>query len=83
MKKKLTLVVEEETVKKAKTYAKANKTSVSEVVEKYLAHITEEEPQRALTEGSVVDKMTNLLEVPDGFDPDKSREDYLKEKHSL
>ncbi len=59
---KLTLSVNGQTVRRAKSYAKKHKTSVSKIVESYLASLPEENCKIKLT--GVVAELAGILSNP-------------------
>lgn len=75
MKSKLTLTLNKEIIEQAKSYAKDNDMSLSELIETYLASLT----KRA--------KISSLVESLTGIIPDencnykKDYSDYLSQKH--
>ena len=75
---KLTLSMDKEVIKKAKTYAAKSNRSLSEIVEKYLAKITDDEL------GDVDHELRSLIGViklPDDFDEKKAIKEILTKKH--
>ena len=75
---KLTLSLDNEVIKKAKSYAKKKHTSLSNMVENYFYFLTAEEYDK---ETSIISKtpITNQLlgSVRIDIDPEKLKEDYL------
>lgn len=78
MKKKLTLTIEESISKRAKRLAKREGTSVSEIVEQYLAEKTSEDTEWKPKENSWTAKM--LGSIPDLKESDIKK---IKEKEIL
>ena len=84
MKKKLTLVVDETVIDRAKRHAVAHETSVSELVEQYLVEATADEawsppPHTALA------RITGAVMPTDDQPPlgdALERERWLREKHA-
>lgn len=77
---KLTLTVEEEVIKKAKSYAKQTGRSLSELVEKYLEALTEEH-QETKQISPKLRKLVGSVELPADFDEKKELYAYFKSKH--
>ncbi len=82
MKKKLTLVIEDEVIERAKRYARSRELSVSEIVENYLIHETRDQVWSPPA-GSILSRLTGAV-TPD--DPERSdderREKALRDKHA-
>lgn len=83
MKKKLTLVVDETVIDRAKRHALANDTSVSELVEQYLVETTT--PQSwSPPPGTALARITGVVmqadDQPHLGDP-LERERWLRQKH--
>jgi len=77
---KLTLTVEESTVKKAKSYARNTGRSLSELIENYLETLTEE--HRDMNQLSPKLKMiVGAAKLPDDFDEKKELNAYFESKH--
>lgn len=79
MSTKLTLTVDPEVIAAAKRYARREGTSVSNLVERFLATLTTaadpEEPTSPL--------LRELEGCLQGLDPDRAREDHLREKYGV
>jgi hypothetical protein len=82
MKKKLTLVVDDKVIDRAKRLAKSRNVSVSEIVEQYLlSETTNEEwtPQP----GSILSKITGaIVPVENELNDDDRRESLLRDKYA-
>ena len=77
---KLTLTVEESTIKKAKLYAKHTGRSLSELIENYLETLTEDNTDK--TELSPkIKSLLGAVKLPDDFDEEKELRAYLEGKH--
>jgi len=77
---KLTLTVDENVIKKAKSYAKQTGRSLSELIEKYLEMLTKDghEPDQ------ISPKLKNLVgsvKLPKNFDEKKELGSYFESKH--
>lgn len=76
---KLTLSVEKEIIEKAKAYARKTGRSLSELIESYLADITDDEPDQKISP-----KLKNIVgaaKLPKNFDEDKELRSYYEKKH--
>jgi len=83
MKKKLTLVVDEAIIDRAKRHALANETSVSELVEQYLVETTADEAWSPPS-GTALARITGVVNHEDGphLGDGVERERWLREKHA-
>jgi hypothetical protein len=84
MKTKLTLSIDPEVVARAKDEAQRRGTSVSDMVETYLAVVSKpDEPQKAIEISPLLKSFSGVIKLKDGeeFDYDKVRYEYLKEKY--
>ena len=81
MKKKLTLVIDDKVIERAKRHARAQNTSVSDMVESYLAEQTREEAWSPPA-GSVLARLTGAV-TPDttSANDDERLERALREKY--
>ncbi|MGS0748702.1 DUF6364 family protein [Halpernia sp. GG3] len=79
---KLTLTIEEETIKKAKVYAKGTQRSLSEMVQNYLDYLVNKKGNN-LSLTPIVDRIAGSLPLPDGFDSDPALDDYYAKKYKL
>jgi hypothetical protein len=61
---KLTLTVEEDIIKKAKSYAKQTGRSLSELIETYLETLTEEHPRETLQISPKLEKLADSIKLP-------------------
>lgn len=79
MDSKLTLKLDKRTIEKAKKYAKANKTSLSRMVESYLHSLTSSSSvDQEVT--PLVDSLTGVIKIEES-DYKKGYTDYLSEKY--
>jgi len=84
MKEKLTLSINQKAIKKSKRYAKLHGTSVSSLVETYLDSLTDETETWRPKSGSIVEKLSGTITLPDSFnDYDEVLEQALFEKYGL
>ena len=77
---KLTLTVEEEVIKKAKTYAKKTGRSLSELIENYLETLTKEvDDIQDLS--PKLKRLVGAVKLPADFDEKKVLSAYFEQKH--
>jgi predicted CopG family antitoxin len=77
---KLTLTVEEEVIKKAKSYAKHTGRSLSELIERYLETLIDEHKDtRQLS--PKLKKLVGSVKLPADFDEKKELDTYFQNKH--
>ncbi len=82
MKKKLTLVVDEEVIERAKRLAKYRDASVSEMVEQYLIDETKDEAWTP-PKGSLLSTLTGSVpHVVSNQSDDERLEKAIRDKHS-
>jgi len=77
---KLTLTVEEEVIKKAKSYAKQTGRSLSELIETYLEALTETSPENQQISPKLK-KLAGSVKLPVDFDEKKELAAYFESKH--
>jgi len=77
---KLTLTVETEVIKKAKSYARQTGRSLSELIEKYLENLTDEQPE-TLNISPKLRKLVGAVKLPTDFDEKKELTAYFENKH--
>lgn len=78
---KLTLKLNEYVIEKAKRYARERNTSLSDMVESYLIHITEEENEKSTEITPLVKSLMGVISLPADFDEKKAYADYLTQKY--
>ena len=79
---KLTLSVDETVIKKAKAFAKKNRTSLSQLFENYLTNLTSKEKHSETEEISpLVKSLSGVLKLPADFDYKKDRTKFLEKKY--
>jgi len=78
---KLTLKLNEYVIEKAKRYARERNTSLSDMVESYLIHITEEENENSAEITPLVKSLMGVISLPKDFDEKKAYADYLTQKY--
>jgi len=77
---KLTLKFDQAVIEKAKNYAKAQGTSLSQLIENYLLHITSVKGKDDKI-SPLVKSLSGIIELPKDFDPKKGYTDYLTNKY--
>jgi len=76
---KLTLTVEKSVIERAKSYAKKTGRSLSEIIENYLASLTQERSDTKLS--PKLGKIVGVIKLPNDFDEEAERRSALEEKH--
>lgn len=76
---KLTLTVEKSIIERAKIYAKNTGRSLSEIIEKYLETITEENVNQKIS--PKLKKIIGVVTLPKDFDEEKELASYFEKKH--
>jgi formiminotetrahydrofolate cyclodeaminase len=76
---KLTLTVEKSIIERAKIYAKNTGRSLSELVEKYLESITEDNGNQKIS--PKLKKIIGAVSLPKDFDEEKELRSSLEKKH--
>ena len=80
MNTKLTLNLDKNVIEQAKSYAKTNRVSLSQLIENYLDSLTRESEQKPSV-SPLVESLTGV--IPNGgYDEQKEYRDYLSEKYS-
>ena len=77
---KLTLTVEESTIKKAKLYAKNSGRSLSQLIENYLETLTGEDKD-AVQLSPKLKKIAGAVKLPADFDEKAELSAYFENKH--
>jgi len=77
---KLTLTVEKDVIKKAKSYARHTGRSLSELIESYLETLTEEHGE-AKQISPKLKKLVGAVKLPADFDEKKELDAYFQNKH--
>jgi|TARA_B110000967_G_scaffold202729_1_gene242102 predicted metalloendopeptidase len=80
MDKKLTLSLKDTVIEQAKEYAKSNNTSVSKLIEAYLALLTKKNKEKSEIT-PLVKELSGVLSANKNFDIKESYTDYLIEKY--
>jgi len=76
---KLTLTVEKSIIERAKSYAKSTGRSLSEIIENYLATITQESANEELS--LKLKKIVGAVNLPKDFDEKTELRSALEKKH--
>ncbi|WP_341226985.1 DUF6364 family protein [uncultured Arcticibacterium sp.] len=79
MTNKLTLSVDMEVISLAKAYTKSTDRSLSNIVENYLRSLVEGEEH--VSKIDLINELAGSIDLPEGFDVDESRREYLESKH--
>jgi hypothetical protein len=77
---KLTLTVEENIIKKAKSYAKNTGRSLSELIETYLETLTEDRHETQQISPKLK-KLAGSIKLPTDFDEKRELNIYFESKH--
>lgn len=80
MDKKLTLSLNEKVIEKAKVYAQDHQISLSKLIESYLGALIENKSEE-ITITPLVESLSGVVTIPDGFDYKNGYADYLLEKY--
>lgn len=80
METKLTLRLRKSVIERAKVYAKDQKTSLSQMIENYLASITATEKHQDTTT-PLVESLSGVIELEQDYDYKKDYSDHLENKH--
>jgi predicted CopG family antitoxin len=77
---KLTLKINEDVIEKAKEYAKAKKTSLSDLIENYLQKLTNnKKSKKDIT--PLVKSLSGVISLPKDYNEKKDYTDYLINKY--
>ncbi len=77
---KLTLKLNEDIIEKAKVYAKAKNTSLSDLVENYLHKLTRAKKSKK-TITPLIKSLSGIISLPKNQDEKKDYADYLTKKY--
>ncbi|MBP2832562.1 hypothetical protein J8281_10235 [Aquimarina sp. U1-2] len=80
MDKKLTLSLNQSIIENAKIYAKSNNTSLSKLIESYLATLTKETKKKSEIT-PLVKSLSGVIELPSDFDEKEAYYGYLMDKY--
>ena len=78
--KKLTLSLDGTVIENAKTYAKSNNTSLSKLIESYLAMLTKSK-KKPTNITPLVESLSGVISLDKDFDVKDAYSDYLIEKY--
>jgi len=81
MNTKLTLTIEHSVIKRAKNYAKANRQSLSDIIENYLKAITDDELEANIEIAPIVKSLKGSFTAPKDFDYKQELTIGLSEKY--
>lgn len=80
MNTKLTLTIEKNVIEKAKRYAKQTGRSLSDIIEKYLEEISDEQVDSAAISNQLKE-IIGSVKLPKDFDEKKAISEYLEKKY--
>ena len=80
MKTKVTLSINESTIKKSRLYAKQTGKSLSRLVENYLETLTDENHEKRFL-SSKLSKIVGAVKLPFDFDETVASQAYFENKH--
>lgn len=81
MNTKLTLVIEQEIIQKAKDYAKQKNRSLSKIIENYLKSLTNEETEKQTKISPLVKSLRGSFKLPKDFDYKEEIRKEIEKKH--
>jgi hypothetical protein len=83
MDSKLTLKLDKTVIEQAKQYAKEQQISLSRLIESYLASLTQKDKsnKKEIEITPLVKSLSGSIKVPNDFDYEKAKHDYLMEKY--
>ena len=81
MNTKLTLVIEQEIIQKAKEYAKQKNRSLSNIIENYLKSLTKEETTKQTKISPLVKSLRGSFKLPKDFNYKEDIRKELEKKH--
>lgn len=76
---KLTLTVDKSIIERSKMYAKKTGRSLSEIIENYLATITQDSVENKLSEK--LSKIVGAVKLPEDFDEKEELRSAIEKKH--
>jgi len=82
MQTKLTLTIEQNIIEQAKSYAKSQGRSLSELIENYLKVVLEDKVEEIKLSPSIK-KLKGSIKLPDNYDYKKDLTNSLSEKYGL
>jgi len=82
MNSKLTLKLNDRTIKRAKKYAERNRQSLSSLVENYFKIISENEELNEIEISPNVLELSGIIDLPENFDLKNEYKKHLEEKFS-
>lgn len=81
MKKRLTIQLDEELIKRVKQYAISNNKSLSAIVENYLLTLIQTKNKEEIS--VKLKSLIGIVKLPKNFDYKKERQKYLLKKYGL
>lgn len=81
MNRKLTLLLDETIINRAKEYAKEKNETLSGIVEKYFTFITTQKPgASSINTSREIEKLSGIINIPDGFDTKEAYRRHRSER---
>jgi hypothetical protein len=80
METKLTLRLNDNVIKKAKSYARRHNISLSKMIEAYLDSLTQQKKQ-SHEATPLVESLSGVIDLPENYDYKKAYGDFLEEKY--
>jgi hypothetical protein len=80
MDKKLTLSLDAKVIEQAKLYAQDHQISLSRLIESYLSSLIEKKSEEIVIT-PLVESLSGVVTIPEGFDYKADYTDYLLEKY--
>ena len=77
----MTISLNETLIQNAKEFAKRNHTTLSQIIEDYLASLTAKADAEKQEITPVVKSLSGILNLPDDFDYKTERRNYLHKKY--
>lgn len=81
MNTKLTLTIQKKVIERAKSYAKEQDRSLSDIIETYLKMLTKESFTEKKSLGPVVESLKGSFKMPEGMDYKKELRKRLEKKY--
>ncbi len=78
---KLTLSINENTIKSTKRYAKAHQTSLSSLVEQYFNYLTADQIEEGEQLSPLVSELAGVIDLEQDFDLESEYAIHLEEKY--
>ncbi len=82
METKLTLRLNVRVIERAKVYARNHQVSLSKMIESYLDSVTKPADEEISLITPLVESLSGVIDLPDGYDYKKERREYLEKKYT-